>query len=155
MVVALIAGMVRLILLLPILLSVVSACGSFEQEDSVSVPMASKEALLEPGWEYGGDPVTLVIEQDHIRLQCATGSEPARFAVRQHLDLLLCYDGCGREDCRFVDWDTRGWDEREYIWVDWTRDLSGRVVEALTHEEHDPYFALEACNEPSAVLSPY
>lgn len=57
--------------------------------------------------------VTLKAQERRLELSEADGSVAASVPI-DHLDLVLCYDGCGRS-CRLTDDVTRAWTERAYV----------------------------------------
>ncbi len=89
------------------------ACGP----DEVQVRALIEKSALEQPKVYGDDqiPVQLVLEERALKVEGPDGVILQTRAA--HLDVMRCYDGCGRT-CTILNNTDRAWQARDYVEVE-------------------------------------
>ncbi len=101
------------------------ACGP----DEVQVRTLIEKAALEQPRVFGDAqvPVRLVLEERALRVEGPQGEVLQTHALSAHLDIMRCYDGCGRT-CTILNNTDRAWQTRDYIEVESLSALTASLL---------------------------
>ncbi|MCC7380775.1 MAG: hypothetical protein IT384_03040 [Deltaproteobacteria bacterium] len=88
-----------------------ASCGPLE-EATEQVELVERLELAGT-WRVDGREVELRPEETKLKIVRLDGGAVTQVPIA-HVDLLVCYDGCGRS-CRALDDSTRPWFERGYV----------------------------------------